>query len=163
MNKKGNKLKAKPRAGSAQLDLLGQFLELPLPKTRYDAVVYFLAKMDTEMLDEILDSKKTYQDFKKEVFLQKLNNAFDVFRDSGLTQLQIYPGVCKGCSKGCRGFTFLGKRGQYIDIIFKKLKEEIMDMYECSALNNDGIVPDKSERVWIDGSLFEIEPEDLLF
>ena len=44
-----------------------------------DAILYFLQRMDIEMINDILDDGRTYQGFRKSLFIHKLGNAFDEF------------------------------------------------------------------------------------
>ena len=56
-------------------------------KTQFDAVIYFIKNLDIDMIDTLLDDKYTYQDLKKNVFIQKLGIAFDEFIKAGDSQL----------------------------------------------------------------------------
>lgn len=62
-------------------------------KTQSDAVLHFLQHMDIEMIDSILESNRTYQDFEKNTFVQKLGYALDEFIQSGDTYLNRFPGL----------------------------------------------------------------------
>lgn len=104
-------------------------------KTQSDAVLYFLQKLDIEMIDTLLEENRTYQDFEKPVFVSLLGAALDEFIQAGDTFLQRYPGFCnaKNCNYKCKGFTFIGNHsGNYFDLIFDIQEGVVQDMYECT-------------------------------
>lgn len=133
-----------------QTELFTQSEQKLMPRNRYEAVVYFIAHLDIDMLNSILAEEKTYQDFPKYLFMSKLIKAFEQFEKAGDKVLSLHKGGCAGCSKGCRGFTFLGKEGDYMDILFLLDGCEIKDIYECSIFVNDQELPGKLNRVSID-------------
>jgi hypothetical protein len=63
-------------------------------KTQADAVLYFLQCLDIAMISNVLDDKKTYQNFEKPLFIKKLGSALDEFIEAGDTYLNRYDGVC---------------------------------------------------------------------
>ena len=105
-------------------------------KTQSDAVLHFLQHLDIEMIDSVLDPNRTYQDFKKHIFIQKLNYAFNEFVQSGDTCLLYYPGFCNSlsCDYKCTGFRFVGNHsGNYFDLIIKIKNGEVVDICKSSA------------------------------
>ena len=62
--------------------------------TQLDAVLYFMQRLDTDMLKLILEGYFTYQDYDKKTFLRKLSYVFDEFHDKGNTYLNIFEGKC---------------------------------------------------------------------
>lgn len=123
-----------------------------------------MAHLDIEMVSSFLDDDKTYQDFPKYLFVSKLMKAFERFEKSGERVLSLHKGGCAGCSKGCRGFTFLGKRGDYMDILLLTEGEGIKDIYECSSFENDDEVFNKLRKVTIDPLDFMlVDDEDIPF
>lgn len=122
-------------------------------KTQLDGVIYFLQQLDIEMIDSILDSHRTYQDFYKHVFINKLGHALDQFINSGDTYLNCYSGFCNSeiCNYQCKGFSFVGNHsGKYLDLIIDSKDGVVQDMYECNVFRNSdkGVV--KGKRVLID-------------
>lgn len=126
------------------------------PQNQYEAIIYFLAHLDIEMVSTFLDEEKSYQDFPKYVFISKLITAIEIFQQAGDKVLTIHRGKCTGCSRGCEGFTFLGKQGHFMDILFLLEGTKIKDMYECSSFENPEPVQNKLQQVFID-------PEDFSF
>lgn len=105
-------------------------------KTQADAVLHFLQNIDIGMLDSILEPNRTYQDFEKNVFIQKLGYALDEFIQSGDTFLHRFPGQCDSefCNYKCKGFTFLGNKSRnYFDLIVDIKGGVVHDIYECGA------------------------------
>jgi hypothetical protein len=118
-----------------------------------DAVFHFLEQMDAEMLNDILHDDRTYQDFQKDVFIQKLDGAFEVFKNAGDSLLSRHYGKCSefGCNAGCEGFSFVGNMsGHYMDLIIEVKEGEVLDIYECLKFNDKACDIAKSSRVCID-------------
>lgn len=53
-------------------------------RNQYEAVIYFMAHLDIEMVSSFLDDDKTYQDFPKYLFVSKLIKAFEYFEKVGI-------------------------------------------------------------------------------
>lgn len=51
--------------------------------TQADAVIYFFQRLDIDMVSDILEDNRTYQDFEKLLFNHKLGNAFEEFVKAG--------------------------------------------------------------------------------
>jgi hypothetical protein len=89
-------------------------------KTQVDAVLYFLQRLDIDMVSRVLEDKRTYQNFAKPLFIKKLEDALDEFIDAGDTYLNLYNGSCnsKSCNYKCKGYSFVGNNsGNYFDLI----------------------------------------------
>jgi hypothetical protein len=97
--------------------------------------------MDAEMLSDILDNDIVYQDTHKEVFVEKLNEAFNKFKKEKDTSLTPYPGVCmsKECTNiGCKGYSFVGNiSGSTLDLIIEEKNGEVCDIYHCHGMVTD--------------------------
>ena len=103
-------------------------------KTQSDAVLHFLQQLDIEMIDAVLEPNRTYQDFEKNIFVQKLGYALDEFIKSGDTYLNRFPGHCnlEICNYKCKGFTFIGNNsGNYFDLIIDIKEGVVHDIHEC--------------------------------
>lgn len=124
-------------------------------KTQSDAVLHFLQHLDIEMIDSILEPNRTYQDFEKNTFVQKLGYALDEFIQSGDTYLNRYPGQCNSeiCNFKCKGFTFIGNHsGNYFDLIIDIKEGVVHDIYECSLFKSFDKSVFKNKRIEIDKS-----------
>ncbi|MCX6198777.1 MAG: hypothetical protein NTY88_06095 [Bacteroidetes bacterium] len=146
-----------------QTELFTQAEQKLSPRNQYEAVIYFMAHLDIEMVSSFLDDDRTYQDFPKYLFISKLIKAFEQFEKADDRVLSLHKGGCAGCSKGCRGFTFLGKQGDYMDILFLMEGDEIKDIYECSNFVNDEEVLNKLRSVDIDPLSFPFGDDDTPF
>ena len=107
------------------------------------------------MVNALLEDSKTYQDFPKYLFIQKLGNAFDRFIRSGDEHLLTYSGTCcsEVCSFGCKGVRFIGNHsGLYMDLVFKEENAEILDIYECHQFSTVSPKKKLEEKVFIDTS-----------
>lgn len=108
--------------------------------TQEDAIIHFIKCLDVEMVDSILDDDKTYQDFKKQVFMRKFDAAMQQFIDQGETSLETYKGYCSSglCNNFCSGLRFYGKHsGTYFDLIIETEAGKVKDMYECNSFKCD--------------------------
>ncbi|MES2565497.1 MAG: hypothetical protein V4565_01445 [Bacteroidota bacterium] len=115
------------------------------------AIQHFIERMDIEMIDAFLDNNKTYQDFKKYLFISKLQKAFEQFSDSGDTHLFSIEGKCNSCDKTKTGYSFIGNNSnKYMNVIFDVTDGKINDLYECSDFQNHKSNLILKERVHID-------------
>jgi len=123
--------------------------------TQADAVLYFLQRLDIEMVSAVLEENRTYQEFEKDVFIQKLDYALDEFIQAGDTFLNRYSGFCnfKICNYKCKGFSFIGNNsGNYFDLIVDIKEGVVHDMYECNFFKNRERAIDKKRIIKIDKS-----------
>ena len=123
-------------------------------KTQAEAALYFLRKLDVDMVNELLDEDRMYADLKKSVFISKLGIAIDKFLEAGEEGLTQYPGKCGSdlcINSGCPGYTFMGsKSGLFLDLIVVEEDGRITDIYDCTHF--DAVTPKRSadKRVKID-------------
>ena len=122
-----------------------------------DAVLYFLQGLDIEMVNAVLEDNRTYQDFEKHVFIQKLDYALDEFIQAGDTYLNRYPGHCNSeiCNYKCKGFTLIGNNsGHFFDLIIDIKDGVVLDIYECTLFKCLAKGLSKNNRIVIDKSRF---------
>ena len=127
---------------------------LPL-QTQVDAVLYFLQRLDIDMVSSVLEDNRTYQNFEKPLFIRKLEPALDEFIEAGDTYLNRYEGSCnsKSCNYKCKGYSFVGNNsGNYFDLIIDVKDGVVFDIYECFSFDceNQGI--EKNESIVLDKS-----------
>jgi tetratricopeptide (TPR) repeat protein len=124
--------------------------------SHYQATCYFIAKMDIVALDKILDCKE-YADVEKPIFLNKLTEAFDIFKESGNTELNGTTGVCQSCKKGCPTVAFIGDNDtHYIEIMIETEKDRVKDIYECNNFKYDTFNKDLlGKRISLDCSEYK--------
>ena len=101
-------------------------------ETHKDAVIHFIEQMDIEMLNDILDMDE-YQDIKKYTFLQMLNLVFDKFKSEGNISLNAKLGICRGCKRGCLGYSFQGNLSHRLDLYIEDENDHVIDIYECNS------------------------------
>jgi len=137
-------------------------------KTHADAVIYFIRNLDIDMVDDLLDEKYTYQDVKKNIFIQRLSVAFDEFIAAGDTQLEVNNGFCSlfVCNNQCSGYRFSSKSsGLYFDLIIEIEDGKVIDIYECSSFLCLSSDTNSNKRVRIDRREIKIKiekpPKDL--
>lgn len=125
--------------------------------SQLDAVLYFMQRMDEDMLKLILEDCYTYQDYDKKTFLKKLSNVFDEFLGKGNTYLNIFEGKCNSaaCSNlNCKGFSFVGnKTNHYMDLIIQTKESKVSDIYECYDFLTENSCLLKKVRLSIDDNL----------
>lgn len=105
-------------------------------KTHADAVIHFIKNLDIDMVDDLLDEKYTYQDLKKNLFIQQFSIAFDEFISAGDTLLNVSKGFCNEviCNNQCSGYRFNSSRsGLYFDLIIDIKAGQVTDIYECKS------------------------------
>lgn len=110
------------------------------PNNQREAFLYYMSKLDAEMVGLVLDDEKTYQDAQKEVFIEKLSNVFQKFSTEGDTELKVLRGECSSdeCNKGCPGYAFIGNcSGVHLDLIIEGTSTHIFDICHCSAFKTE--------------------------
>ena len=136
------------------------FQEIDL-KTQAGAVIYFLQRIDIEMISEILEDNRTYQDLEKCIFIHKLDNALNEFIEAGDTFLNCCSGFCneKICNYKCSGFSFIGNHSNnYLDLIIDIKDGVVRDIYECSGFSIPQAGVQKKKRIKIDKSEIRLPP-----
>ena len=124
-------------------------------KTQVDAVLYFLQRLDIDMVSRVLEDKRTYQNFAKPLFIKKVEDALDEFIEAGDTYLNRYNGSCnsKSCNYKCKGYSFVGNNsGNYFDLIIDVKDGVVNDIYECFSFKYEDEGVNKNEYIVIDKS-----------
>ena len=124
-------------------------------KTQTDAILYFLQRLDIDMVSIILQDNRTYQNFAKPLFIMKLEDALDEFIEAGDTYLNRYDGVCnsKTCNFNCKGFSFVGNNSaNYFDLIIDVKDGVVLDIYECFSFKCEDEGIHKNEYITVDKS-----------
>lgn len=124
-------------------------------KTQVDAVLYFLQRLDIDMVSRVLEDKRTYQNFAKPLFIKKLEDALDEFIEAGDTYLNRYNGSCnsKSCNYKCKGYSFVGNNSaNYFDLIIDVKDGVVLDIYECFSFKCENQEIRKNEYIGIDKS-----------
>ena len=114
---------------------LSEIGEVTYVKRGITSLIKAITSMDTNALEMILEDGVTYQDTSKEIFLQKLNDIFQLFHQNGDNELIAIKGKChsKICeNKNKKGVSFIGNvSGLYIDLIIENEEGAVKDIYEC--------------------------------
>jgi hypothetical protein len=116
-------------------------------------VLYHIQRFDIEMVAELLQDNITYMDYDKDVFIDKLNAALNVFKQKGDTYLDRMSGHCssKKCNYKKSGFSFIGNKSNlYLDLIFEIENDLISDIFECNDFKCSQMCFDRKLRVTID-------------
>ena len=127
--------------------------KVPL-QTQADAVLYYIERLDNDMLKLILDTDYVNKEFDKKAFINNIANAFDKFLETGNTFLNRYEGKCNSdiCSNtNCVGYSFVGnKTNDYIDLIVEIKNDKVIDIYECNQFENVDKDFFKNQKITID-------------
>lgn len=106
--------------------------------TKSEAIIHFIEKMDIEMISDLLDDDRTYQDMSKSRFLALLENVFNQMTESRNSSLTAHKGKCghEECINiGKAGFCFAGnKTKHHINLIIEEQDGKVKDIYECDEL-----------------------------
>lgn len=107
---------------------------VPIQITKAQLVRRAIQEMNAEALYFLLDRERTYQDWKRNEFILKLEHVFRKFQADGDTYLNAVQGACGGsCSKGQNGFLFIGNNSSnYMNLLFIEEELQLTDLYECS-------------------------------
>lgn len=95
-------------------------------------VWYAIMKMDSELLNLLLDSDIDYEDIGKARFISKLIRKFDTFRSLGDSELMLDLECCKGCNCDKPICKFIGNvSGKHFGLFFEYKNDVISDIYHC--------------------------------
>ena len=127
-----------------------QQIEATLIRNQSEAIPHFIKTMDIEMINTFLDDNLTYQGFEKYIFISKLQDAFEEFKNFGNKKFITHIGECNSCNKGCKGFSFVGNMtNNYMDIIVESADGKIKDLYKCADFKNENSSLIKRNRIRI--------------
>jgi len=122
--------------------------------THAEAVLYFLCRLDIDMVNELLDPTSTYADLPKARFIEKLGIAFNKFIYAGDESLSLEAGFCSSldCDNcGSLGYTFVGNvSGHFMDLIVMEEEGKIIDIFDCTFLEVQGSSRNMAMRIEID-------------
>jgi tetratricopeptide (TPR) repeat protein len=111
-------------------------------------IIQAICEMNIVALESLLDDFRTYQEATKEVFLGKLNEIFERFREDKDTRLNAFAGSCnsKECDNnfGCSGLAFVGNvSNNALNLILKESENNFIDIFDCSKfkINNKNVKP----------------------
>jgi hypothetical protein len=116
------------------------------------------SKLNVQGIDQILKDEHTYEKMSKTDFILLLKDLFEGFKRENVQELEVHPGVCEKCNKGCNAYTFLySKNGFYLDLFIEVENNEIIDLYECFHIKNSTDI-NKKERIVINSNPSEEIP-----
>jgi hypothetical protein len=92
-------------------------------------------KMDMRILSVVLNDGQTYEHMEKDLFLEKINQLFQLCKELGDTELIVCKGTCQSslCSKsGCSGYSFTGNQSRnHFDLIFLESDDDFTNIFQC--------------------------------
>ena len=116
-------------------------------RTQYQAIVYFIERMNINKIDELLDYHE-YSDKEKSVFIGLLDQAFTKFKNTGNERLYGRKGICKGCNYGCKGFSFIGGNDDsHIELVMEESDDRVKDIYHCNIFSYSEGKPPSGPRI----------------
>jgi hypothetical protein len=119
-------------------------------------------KMDLKSIASKLDDLKTYQEFPKPVFLQKLTRVFDQFKRLGNTQLKMYKANCLDQTNDKFAYLFIGNNStKHITLYFQVKNNTIIDIGECVDFESDRKSLNKIDQILLDDWMAEAEEEGM--
>ena len=124
-------------------------------------VLKCIQAMNTEALYILLDVERTYQDWKRNEFILKLERVMEQFEADGDTYLNAVQGACGGsCSKGQNGYLFIGNNSKnYMNLLFVEEELQLTDLYECSLFRTQFENLELRKRYYIDNRIFNFFEE----
>ena len=123
--------------------------------TNAQLVLKCIQAMNTEALYILLDVERTYQDWKRNEFILKLERVMEKFEADGDTYLNAVQGACGGsCSKGQNGYLFIGNNSKnYMNLLFVEEELQLTDLYECSLFRTKFENLELQKRYYIDNRM----------
>ena len=132
-------------------------ITIPIPTitNQLEAIIYFIQKLDLEMVEMILKDDLTYQDLEKKKFIQILRDGFFEFNEAGDEYLNVYKTSCNSCNKGKLAYLFVGNKSKnYMCFYFDTKNGEIDDMYECNWFKFNKDFVELNKKVYLDSPPF---------
>ena len=129
--------------------------------TNAQLVLTCIQAMNTEALYLLLDVERTYQDWKRNEFILKLERIMEKFEADGDTYLNAVQGACGGsCSKGQNGYLFIGNNSKnYMNLLFVEEELQLTDLYECSLFRTQFENLELRKRYYIDNRIIDFFEE----
>src|SRR5680860_1481225 len=122
-------------------------------KTYLQSILHYFTIMDIDRLRYFLKDEYTYEETTKEIFLNEIESIFEAHRNSGDTELLLYPGVCAGktCENcGKKGFRYVGNKSKnYMDLIFEIEEDDIKDIFSCGEFKSNAEISGLKTRASI--------------
>jgi len=113
-------------------------------------ILSYFTSMDIAKLRLHLKDECNYQETTKEIFLNRIEEIFDAYKNSGDTELIIYKGACAGkkcVNCGNKGFRFVGNNsGNYMDLLFEIEGDDIKDIYYCAKFKTEIKIKKRGEK-----------------
>jgi hypothetical protein len=118
-------------------------------------VLKCIQEMNVSILYYLLDVERTYQDWKRNEFILKLDRVMAQFEADGDTYLNAIQGNCGGsCSKGQNGYLFIGNNSKnYMNLLFVEEELQLTDLYECSLFRTRFDNIELNTRYYIDNRM----------
>jgi hypothetical protein len=132
-----------------------------MPTTTFiQTILSAFAAMDIDGLRLFLKDKYTYQETTKKIFLNKIEEVFEAYKNSGDTELLVYKGACSGSKKcdncGKKGYRFVGNHSKnYMDLLFEIESDNIKDIFDCMHFKTDVDIENLGMKADIDVNLGE--------
>lgn len=129
--------------------------------TSAQLVLKCIQAMNTEALYLLLEVDRTYQDWKRNEFILKLERVMKKFEAAGDTYLNAVQGACGGsCSKGQNGYLFIGNNSKnYMNLLFVEDELQLTDLYECSLFKTQFENLELQKRYYIDNRIIDFFEE----
>jgi hypothetical protein len=98
-----------------------------------NSIWYAIMKMDTNLLNFLLEDDIDYEDIGKQGFIEKLNDRFNDHKTRGDSELFMDFDHCKLCNCNQPVCKFVGNRsGKHFALYFEMENKEIKDIYHCN-------------------------------
>ena len=98
-----------------------------------NSIWYAIMKMDSYLLLTLLEDDMTYEDLRKQEFVDLLNDRFNNHKTLGDSELLLDLDYCKSCNCDKPVCKFIGNNsGKHFALYFEINKGEINDIYHCN-------------------------------
>lgn len=133
-------------------------------RNNLEIVVDYIANLNIQGLNEVLNENYDYNDLPKKQFIKLLNGVFTKLKSTGANSLKVLQSFCAGCQAGARVKLFVCHETKRVlaFAIDSNEKFEVTDIFNCNkfTINN---FPEYKEYTQIsfdtdDNSFFEIKP-----
>lgn len=105
------------------------------------ALITFIQKMDSEMVELLLDDNRIYQGMTKKEFIRNMDVVFQKAQLAGDNGLAVFPFRCTGCTcqrSGISIYLFSGRRSGIAMLLTFELdnNKHVTNLYECPNVSH---------------------------
>lgn len=140
---------------------------LPTLHSHEDAILWFISQFDWEMVSDLLDDHRSYEDLPKQKFIATLRTTFEQMQSEGDERLLVFSGRCHDCNCSNykkNGYIFCGNHTKQYFALLVETDEHlhVTDLYQCfNFAANSAHADQLGKRIYLPPSVATSFPDDI--